>query len=235
LRQHCGSSTGASQNVSTIAGAADTVTVSAQVVTGTSTSSGCGGGTTTATSTGATVTASDTKEVQILGNNSNVSVNGTATTASLSAAYGTAQTLEFSYNPGNTVSLKQVQTGLATVSGTNSNTMAFIEITNNANPFASNASIYFEGAVTSGEEIYADATTNVLTNTPIAGGHFSTTAGADMFAYVFSSQAAFQGGAAPIQTMAYNTSGSQAMHIGDTIGSLSVIGYVGANGGHLVS
>jgi hypothetical protein len=121
------------------------------------------------------------------------------------------------------------------VSGTNSNTLAFIEITNNANPFASNAAIYFQGAVTPGEKIFADATTNVLANTPIASGHFATTAGADIFAYVFTGQAAFQGGAAPVQTMAYNASGSQAMHFGDTIGSLSVVGYVGANGGHLVS
>jgi hypothetical protein len=123
----------------------------------------------------------------------------------------------------------------ATVTGTNSNTMAFMQISNNANPFASGASIYFEGEVTSGEKIYADATTNVLTNMAIAGGHFSTTAGADVFAYVFANQAAFQAGAAPVQTMAYNTSGSQAMHLGDTIGSLSVIGFVGANGGHLAA
>ena len=190
---------------------------------------------TTPTGPTTTVSATDTKEVQILCNCSNVTVGGTATTASLSSTYGTAQTMEFTYTPGNTVSLKQVQAGMATVTGTNSNTMAFMEITDNANPFASNANIYFEGAVTSGEKIYADATTNVLTNTPIAGGHFSTTAGADLYAYVFTSQQAFLAGAAPIQTMAYNTSGSQAMHIGDTIGSLSVIGYVGANGGHLAS
>jgi hypothetical protein len=181
------------------------------------------------------VSASDTKEVEVLASNCNVSVDGSATTSSLSKAYGTAQTLEFTYSPGNTVSLKQVQAGLATVSGTNSASMAFIEITNNANPFASNAAIYFEGSVTSGEKIYADATTNVLTNTPISNGHFATTSGADMYAYVFASQAAFKAGAAPLQTMAYNTSGSQAMHFGDTIGSLSLVGYVGAGGGHLAS
>ncbi|WP_158926621.1 SdrD B-like domain-containing protein [Acidisphaera sp. S103] len=213
----CGDSGSATQTQGNILGAADTVTVTA------------------ATTANTTVTASDTKEVQVLGNNSDISVNGTTPTSSLTKLYGTADTLEFTYTPGNTVSLKQVQNGLATVSGTNSNTMAFIEISNNANPFASNANIYFEGSVTSGEKIYADATTNVLTNTPIAGGHFSTTAGADMFAYVFTSQAAFQAGSAPIQTMAYNTSGSQAMHLGDTIGSLSLVGFVGASGGHLVS
>ena len=213
----CGDSGSATQTQGNILGAADTVTVTAT------------------TTSNTTVTASDTKEVQVLGSNSNITVNGTATTSSLTRLYGTAETLEFTYKPGNTVSLKQVQTGLATVAGTNSNTMAFIEISNNANPFASNASIYFEGAVTSGEKIYADATTNVLTNTAISGGHFSTTAGADMFAYVFTSQAAFQSGAAPVQTMAYNTSGSQAMHLGDTIGSLSLVGFVGASGGHLVS
>jgi hypothetical protein len=213
----CGDSGSATQTQGNILGAADTVTV-------------------TATAPGNTVvTASDTKEVQVLGTNSNITINGTAPTSSLTKLYGTADTLEFTYTPGNTVTLKQVQTGMATVTGTNSNTMAFIEITNNANPFASNASIYFEGSVTSGEKIYADATTNVLTNTAIAGGHFSTTAGADMFAYVFTSQAAFQAGAAPIQTMAYNASGSQVMHLGDTIGSLSLVGFVGASGGHLAS
>jgi hypothetical protein len=213
----CGDSGSATQTQGNILGAADTVTVTAS------------------TTSNTTVTASDTKEVQVLGSNSNISVNGTATTSSLTKLYGTADTLEFTYKPGNTVSLKQVQAGMAAVSGTNSNSMAFIEISNNANPFASNASIYFEGAVTSGEKIYADATTNVLTNTAVSGGHFSTSAGADMFAYVFASQAAFKAGAAPVQTMAYNTSGSQAMHLGDTIGSLSLVGFVGSSGGHLVS
>ena len=113
------------------------------------------------------MTATDTKEVQILASNSNVTVNGTGTTSSLSSVYGTAQTLEFAYNPGDTVSTKTIGAGLASVSGNNTNSMAFIEISNNANPYASGASIYFEGAVTSGEDIYADATTNVLTNTAI--------------------------------------------------------------------
>jgi hypothetical protein len=51
-----------------------------------------------------------------------------------------------------------------------------------------------------------------------------TTAGADIYPGVFASQQAFQSGAAALQTMAYNT-----------IGSLSVIGYVGSTGGLLVS
>jgi hypothetical protein len=52
---------------------------------------------------------------------------------------------------------------------------------------------------------------------------------------VFNSQADFQNHASPLQTIAYNTSGSQAMLLGDQIGSLSVVGYIGKNGGHLVS
>ena len=44
-----------------------------------------------------------------------------------------------------------------------------------------------------------------------------------------------QAGAAPVQTIAYNTSGSQAMHFGDQVGSLSVVGYIGSSGGHLIS
>ena len=199
------------------AGVTDTVTVTAQSPTGT------------------TVSASDTKEVEVLAANSNISVGGTATTAGLSATYGAAKTLEFTYTPGNTVSLKQVQSGLGIVTGTNTNSMAFMQISNTANWAQSGASIYFQGAVTSGEKIFADATTNVLTNTPIAGGHFSTSAGTDIFAFVFTSQQAFLAGSAPVQTMAYNVSGSQVMHFGDTIGSLSVAGYIGATGGHLVS
>jgi hypothetical protein len=184
-----------------------------------------------------TVTATDSKEVQVLSSNSCISVDGCAPTGSLSTLYGTAQKLEFTYNSGNTVSLKQIQAGMACVSGSNSNQMAFIEISNNSNPFASNAAIYFEGEVVSGEKIFADATLNQLTNTLVAApnNHFSTVAGADICAYVFNSQSDFLAHASPLQTMVYNTSGSQAMHLGDQIGSLSLIGYVGTTGGHLVS
>ena len=193
--------------------------------------------TSTGTPTISTVTASDSTEVQVLASNSPITENGTAPTGSLSSLYGTAEKIEFAYNPSNTVSLKQIQAGLASVTGSNTNSMAFLEVSNSSNPYTSGASIYFEGEVQSGEKIYADATLNQLTNTPVLApnNHFSTVSGADIYAYVFASQAAFRSDAAPIQTMAYNTSGSQAMHLGDQIGSLTVVGYVGAAGGHLVS
>ena len=183
-----------------------------------------------------TVSASDSTEVQVLASNSSVTLGGSTPTGSLTSLYGTAEKLEFTYSPGNTVSLVQNQAAMASVTGSNSNSMAFLEISNNSNPYASNATIYFEGEVQSGEEIFADATLNQLTNTPVAApnNHFSTTSGADIYAYVFASQAAFQNGASPIQTMVYNASGSQNMHLGDTIGSLQLVGYVGANGGHLI-
>ena len=184
-----------------------------------------------------TFTATDSKEVEVLASNSAITLNGTTPTGSLSSLYGTGQIVEFSYNPSDTVSLKQIQTGLGTATGHNASPMAFIAISNNSNPFATGASIYFEGEVVTGEKIFADATLNQLTNTPIAApnNHFSTTAGSDIFAYVFNSQSDFLNHASPIQTLAYNTSGSQAMHFGDQIGSLTVVGYVGATGGHLVS
>jgi uncharacterized repeat protein (TIGR01451 family) len=192
---------------------------------------------TPAAATVTTVSASDSTEIQVLASNSPITVNGSTPTGSLATLYGAAEKLEFTYNPANTVSLKQIQAGLASVSGSNGSAMAFVEISNSSNPLAANAGIYFEGEVQSGEKIFADATINQLTNTLIAApnNHFSTLAGADIYAYVFASQAAFQSGAAPVQTMAYNTSGSQAMHLGDQIGSLTVVGYVGVSGGHLVS
>jgi len=64
---------------------------------------------------------------------------------------------------------------------------------------------------------------------------FSTVAGADIYAYVFNSQSDFLNQATPVQTIVYNASGSQAMHLGDQIASLTLVGYVGTNGGHLVS
>lgn len=177
----------------------------------------------TCSATPATVTASDTKEIQVLATGTDITVNGPVPAGSLTAPYGTAQTLEFLYNPGNAA-------GAGQVSGTNSATTAYMAIEN-----AARTSIYFEGAVAAGEDIQADATINPLTGTAVAGGHFSTTAGADIIAMVFSSQASFQAASAPTQTMTYNTSGSQPMQLGDTIGSLRLVGYVGATGGHLVT
>ena len=202
-----------------IAGAADTVTVTAK------------------TAAGATVTATDTAEVMILNNNTNVTVDGAAPTASLSAVYGGARTLEFTYNPSNVVALKQVQTGMAMVTGSNTATTAFVLISNKNAPYATGATTYFQGTVKTGEKVFADATLNSLTNTPVAAAnaHFDTTAGADVYAYVFASQAAFLAGQAPLQGIAYNASGSQAMHIGDQIGSLTLSGYVGTNGGYLTN
>jgi hypothetical protein len=35
--------------------------------------------------------------------------------------------------------------------------------------------------------------------------------------------------------MTYDASGSQTMHLGDQIGNLKVVGYLGASGGHMIS
>jgi hypothetical protein len=191
--------------------------------------------TVTGISNGTTVTATDTAEVVVLGAKSDVTVGGTATTASLSTTYGKAQTLEFTYNPSTTVSTKTI--GIGAESGSAPGTMAFIAITNNSNPKASGAQVYFEGTVSSGQKLYADASINSLTNTPNTGSaaFMSTTAGADIYADIYTSQAAFLAGAAPVQVDTYNTSGSQAMHLSDQVGSLTLVGYVGSTGGHLVT
>ena len=204
---------------------------------GSQSGSGDNNGQSSGSSTCVTVTATDTKEIQLLSANSDITVGGTAPTGNLESLYGTAQTLEFTYNPGDTVSLASGSTALASVSGANSNSMAFMEISNKANPFASGSQIYFKGSVTTGENIYADAALNPLTNTANTGAssHFSTTPGAETYAFIFGSQADFNAGDAPIQTMAYDTSGAHSMNLGDTIGSLKLAGYIGDQGGHLVA
>jgi protocatechuate 3,4-dioxygenase beta subunit len=190
--------------------------------------------TVTGTTAGTTVTATDTAEIVVLGSNSDVSTNGTATGSSLVPTYGKAQTLEFTYSPSTTVSTKTTSIGSSTGS---SGAMGFIAITNNSNPKASGAQIYFEGTVATGQKLYADASINSLTNTPNSGAaaFMSTTAGAGIFADIYASQAAFLAGAAPLQVDTYNTSGSQAMYLNDQVGSLKLVGYVGSTGGHLAT
>jgi len=168
---------------------------------------------------------------------SGITLNGTAPTGNLPTLYGTAQTLEFTYNPGSTVSLAAGSKAAASITGSNSNGMAFLEMTNNSNPAASGAQIYFEGAVKSGENIFADATINPLTNTANGAGsdQFSTALRAALFGFVFTSQAAFLAGSAPIETINYATDASHGMSLGDTIGSIKLVGYVGNTGGHLIS
>jgi hypothetical protein len=199
-----------------VSGVADTVTV-------------------TGTSGGTTVTGSDTAEIIVLGSPNKVSVNGTTPTGSLTTLYGKAQTLELTYNPGNTVATKTVSIGVST--GSNSNAMAFIAISNNANPTASGAQIYFEGEVASGQKLYADASINLQTNTANTGAaaFMSTVAGHGIVVDIYTSQAAFLAGAAPVQVDTYNTSGSQTMQLNDKIGSVTLVGYVGATGGHLTT
>jgi hypothetical protein len=116
--------------------------------------------------------------------------------------------------------------------GHNADSLAFIEISNKSTPFASGAQIYVQGEVTTGEKIFAGATLNQLTNTPVAAPNnvFSTMPGAGIYMYLFNSQSDFQNHVALIQSELYNTSGSQAMHFNDQIGSLKVIGYIGALG-----
>ncbi len=192
---------------------------------------------TATTSDGLTVSDSDTKSVMVLNNNTPIATDSScAPTGSLQSLYGAARVIEFTYNPSDTVSLKQVQAGMASVSGHNANQMAFIEISDKADPFAADAHVYFEGNVKAGQEIFADATTNIFTHEQLSGTPtFSQTAGADLYAFVFNSENDFIAGANPIQTAVYNASGSQVMHFGDKIGSLSVVGYIGTKDGYLVS
>jgi hypothetical protein len=60
-------------------------------------------------------------------------------------------------------------------------------------------------------------------------------AGADRFKsntfiYVFDDFAAFAAGSDPLQTMRYHTSCSQPIQLGDVIGSVTLVGYVGEDG-----
>ncbi len=176
-----------------------------------------------------TVTASDMQNVQILATNK-IKLGGTAPTAELKTAYGAATKLEFSYSPSDVVSAAALQNGASAANGHNTDSLAFIEVTNNVNPFAADAKVYFAGTVATGAKFIADATTDINNNL-IPGGAFSTIAGQNLYAFVFADQATFRAGAAATQTIIYDTTGGNGgMNINDQIGSIKLVGYVGTSG-----
>ena len=138
-----------------------------------------------------------------------------SSSTNLVSCYGKPSQIEFLYQPGNTVS--NSQGGQATVSGSNSNSSAFIVVTGNSSPFSSGA--YTEQAITSGQDFL----------TQVA----ASSSGSKTYIDIFTSQSAFNAHAAPVQTATYVTGGSQAIHLNDTIGSVKVAGYLGQNGGFL--
>lgn len=146
-------------------------------------------------------------------------------TGNLLTLYGAPEELQFLYNPGDTVDPAPGSTAVGTVTGFNSQSPAFLEIGNSANPFASDGQIYFQGTVRSGGTVLADAT----------NGPLSTVSGATLYAYVFYSQAAFAGTDPPLQTMTYSTASTNGMYLGDLIGSLTLTGYAGVLGGTIPS
>jgi uncharacterized protein (DUF2141 family) len=138
--------------------------------------------------------------------------------------YGQAQKFEFCYKPSDCVSSSCLSQGLGSCSGHDGYSNAFIEISNCANPYASGAKVYFEGTCSSGQNIYADCT-------HVSGGCFDSTT----YISVFSSQSAFQSHQSAVQECSYVTGGSLAnCNLGDQVGCVSVVGYVGSHGAHCV-
>ncbi len=146
--------------------------------------------------------------------------------------YGQAQQIEFCYAPSDCVSLGGLQAGLACVSGHNGNGSAFVLVTNNSNAWASGATCYFQGSVSAGQDITANCTTATINGSAIGGGNACF--GVDTYEHVFSSQSAYNAHAPESQECTYVTNGSQSIQCGDQIGSFSVCGYLGTQGGHLI-
>jgi hypothetical protein len=118
---------------------------------------------------------------------------------------------------------------IATASGSTPPTPAFIIVDNVASDSTAGATLYFEGTVKSGMNFYADSTVNALTGAanPSNANSFAETLGGNyLYAHIFSSEAAWQGGQAATQEIKYSVSGAAAVDIGDKIGSLKVAGYV---------
>ena len=181
---------------------------------------------------GATLSAQTSAHVEVapVGSGLNVAVNAPAAGANLGTTYGNAALLEFQFNPGTSVATKSQGTGttIATATLGLPSGPSFILVSNSASDSPSAGTNYFEGLVSAGSNFYADATASLagVAN----GGAFSTVANADLYMHVFASQAAFQAGQPAVQEIVYDSSGAHGMSLGDTIGSLKLVGYVAANG-----
>lgn len=74
---------------------------------------------------------------------------------------------------------------------------------------------FFAGTVLEGEEFTAMAEKKFGSQTNF---------------FIFDDQSAFNSGSAPLQTLGYHTSCSQPIRLGDIIGSVELVGYVGEDG-----
>ena len=193
-------------------------------LTDTATATGTGGGT--------TVTANASASVVVNPSASGVSQNCNAPSScdNLCNDYGQAQKIEFNFNPCTTVNTNAGSCGITAGScNTSSSNPCFITITDSASDSSTGCNVFYEGSVTAGEKIIADAST-LWNGTSSSLGGFSTTADAMLYCHVYTSQAACQAGQSACQEVAYDTSGAHGISLGDQVGCLTVAGYVSTSG-----
>ena len=214
-------------------------------------------GTVTAAAGSTSVTASDSAHVVVTQPGSQIQIGGTAPTAgtnlvtyyelmpSNNKSHAVPAELEFQFNPGGTVAT-QFQgngTGLAKIGAASLGVPAgpsFIVVSNNVNAAAAGAVEYFEGLVAPGQKFFADATSTIA-GVP-TGGTFASTLGSAglLYANIFNSQADYLAGAPARQQVQFQANGgtissSVGIALGDTIGSLKVVGYISdSNQGYVV-
>ncbi|HYZ64011.1 MAG TPA: hypothetical protein VE650_16305, partial [Acetobacteraceae bacterium] len=167
--------------------------------------------TVTATGTAGTKTVSDTATASVT-----VGACAPSSNTNLFTAYtGTANQLQLQYKPGLSVATLNEDT-VAGATGKKPGNAAFIVLSDKAGDYDGTAHIFYSGAVTSGANIVADAS---------SFGGFATGAGSFLFAHIFANQSAYNNQAAATQEIKYDVSGAHAIALGDTIGSLQLIGY----------
>ena len=131
--------------------------------------------------------------------------------------------LTFVYEPGSVVATSQ-NADKAFVTGTPDNDSTAYVVVASTDKLdevyqLKSDKIYFNGTVATGDEFVASAAN-------IGKDDFES----KTLIFVFEDEAAFLSKAAPLQTAEYHTSCSQPIFLGDTIGSVELIGYVGKDG-----
>lgn len=150
-------------------------------------------------------------------------VAGDAPEGNLCALFSQAEELQFRYDPDNDVDTAQGHRKAGAWGTPDHDGSSYVVVANcddvSARDVARGRDVYFADTVTPGD-VFDFAT----------DGHGKASA-SNLFVLVYDDEAAFRGGDDPLQTMKYDVSGWQPMELGDEIGSVTLVGYVGDDGG----
>ncbi|PTN11002.1 DUF7467 domain-containing protein, partial [Nitrosomonas aestuarii] len=136
--------------------------------------------------------------------------------------FGKPQQMTFDYNIGNAVDTDQdsSKAAILTQAGIEDDGKSYVVVTDKSNPTDSKAKVFFKGYVDVGSEFTASVNAD------------ADKFGSSTYVHFFDDNPfdAVAGGDALLQSLTYHTSCSQPIHLGDMVGNVTLVDYVGEDG-----